>query len=157
MLQATKRKKVGSGQSRRSSTSWKAQHLEVRRAMGLASEMLPHSSRTEDLIQLSEDFLAAKHPDICKSLLYTDVSQSASRKPWTTRAVRSITTSSSIYSHGESRILHPPELMQLLGFPSQITSLGAHAQADLLGECMSVPSVTLAMLCLIQATPQFWE
>ena len=137
--------------------AWVQAHADMRQNMGLG-ECQAKQTRCEDLIELAEEFLAVKHTEADGSQLFTDVSQSAARKPWSLNTIRSVTTSSAIYSHAAKRLVVPPELFHLLGYPRlQMSSLSSNAQADLLGECMSVPCVTLGLYSLILSTPALWH
>eukprot|EP00971_Amphidinium_carterae_P013339 262983-Amphidinium_carterae.1 len=121
----------------------------------MGSEARPASSRVEDMVLLSEE--CARHEDRPVGTLVTDVRQDAARKPWSNGIIRSLTTSSQLFHHGQQRMLSLRELFALMGFPAD-TNLSAlsHTQAkDLLGESMAVPSVTLVLLALMMQLPIF--
>ena len=70
-----------------------------------------------------------------------------------------MTTSSMLYCHDQRRILTPSDLLQVLGFGkwSDLSGL-SHSQArDLVGECMGIQSVGVALLSLALSLPGVWE
>ena len=124
---------------------------------------LPSSARVVDVLDLAWAVTAKKYAHIPEqerdSGLYVDVSQSGSRLPWSLGSVRSITTSSSIYSFKERRLLVAPEVLALLGFPCQRMNLDWLHPAklqDLAGEAMALPAIGLCGLCLAKSLPNLW-
>ena len=123
---------------------WRKKHQDMRQQLGMSSCL--QSTRAADLILTAEAAVADT------TELFTDLSQCASRRPWS-RGIRSVNTSSCVYSHEAKRTLHPIEVMRALGFPksTSIQGLSTAALQDLIGESMSLPAVVTAVLALLVA------
>ena len=118
------------------------------------------SDRAKDMIDLAYLYMTDTGP-VDEKYMYVDVSQCASRAPWTaTGRLKAITTSSEVWSYGKCRYLLPTELMAALGFNPQtccVTSEAKTCQKSLAGEAMSWPCVSAATLALLTALPRVWE
>ena len=135
-------------------TAWQHKHRALRKELGLDAVLLSES-RVSDLIQLAEQIHPRSGGE--KLNLFSDVSQDASRRPWSKHCLRSITTSSAVYAHDAQRLLIPAELFAALGFANIDLSCVSHNQAeDLVGECMSLPSVTACLVSLLVAMSDYW-
>ena len=111
-------------------------------------------SRADDLKQLAETMCRKQGQDVRH--LFTDLSQSLERRPWSCGTLRAITTSTDLWSHGRGRRVSPQELLGVLGFVGvSEAGLSPGQLKDLLGECMAVPCVTLVLLSLIVHLPKF--
>eukprot|EP00971_Amphidinium_carterae_P349144 6490864-Amphidinium_carterae.1 len=150
---------------------WTQKHDLLRTSENLASQRQPHVGRVTDLLALAEEVTSKKLAKTLnvqqltesqliemKSQLYTDVSQCASRRPWSTGTLRTITSSSVIWSHGRSRELTPHELMKVLGFAenTDLSAIAVTQAKSLVGECMSVPCVAISLAALLLAADHLW-
>ena len=146
------------------SNGWVKKHLQIRKEEGLL-HCPSHPSRVRDLICLSEAMCVKKAqqqgvaPDIAS--WYTDISQCASRRPWTHKNIRSITTTAEVFSHQHQRCISVAELFAIFGFQAPVLSkLSASQGHDLVGECMALPCITTAVMSVMvtflemQAHPQ---
>lgn len=95
--------------------------------------------------------------------LFLDISQCVSRRPWGS-TIRALTSSTSIYSFRHDRLLVPEELMQVYGWPRPSRVLGASEAAqlaDLVSECMPLPSLAVPLFSLLAALgtalPGLWQ
>ena len=71
---------------------------------------------------------------------------------------RALTTSSEVFAFDLLRGLHPIEHLRVLGWQNpNINGLSARQIRDLAGEAMAIPSVTLAVMCLLTSLPGFWK
>eukprot|EP00971_Amphidinium_carterae_P245513 4875427-Amphidinium_carterae.1 len=99
-----------------------AKHMDLRKKLGIDT-VLVSKTRSEDVLALAEQATRMKHAHLPAAEiedhvrnLYTDVSQDASRQPWSCYTLRSLTTSSDIFAHGLGRKLRLRELYNLLDF-----------------------------------------
>ena len=90
-----------------------------------------------------------------------DLSQSHDRRPFSgeTGPVRTLTTSSLLYSFRENRILRPLEHLCLQGYPRSVSVPESFSDRDtrvLAGEAMSLPSLGLVVwsLLVLKGFPQ---
>ena len=86
--------------------------------------------------------------------LFCDVSQAINRKPWFSKCMRTLTTSSSIYSFELERVLLPHETMRLMGFPAEKLTQGAHQISDsqiseFVGQSMALPSCAASLSAVL--------
>ena len=96
------------------------------------------SERSRDLIDLAWCY----HTSLP---LYVDLSQSASRKPWTA-VIRSMVSNSTYYSFAEDRVLTPGEHLRMLGIVTPTQQLPQSVNIrNLAGEAMAAPCVALAI------------
>eukprot|EP00971_Amphidinium_carterae_P328211 6459964-Amphidinium_carterae.1 len=97
-------------------------------------------------------------PNLLASQAIADLSQDGSRKAWSyDRKVRSLTTSSDLFSFSRRRSLCPPEHMLLLGFVEPKCTVSATAVRDLSGEAMGPPVVGTLATALLTSLPQYWQ
>ena len=84
--------------------------------------------------------------------LFVDTSQALVRKPW--GFLRTLTTSSAIYSFERDRLLLPHECLRMLGFSdfSFTDCLSNSELSDAVGCAMALPSVALPALSLLLAS-----
>ena len=132
---------------------WVGTHKQMRLQAGLSSEQL-HPKRVGDLVALAEQLNIQKEANrqTCFDVkcLYTDVSQSAARTPWTRDGIRSITTNSEIYCHRLRRLITVSEMFAIFGFDRpDISTLSTSKAKDLLGECMTLPCITVVLFSVI--------
>ena len=84
---------------------------------------------------------------------YADISQSATRRPWSHAGVRSLISHSTIYSFAEDRCLIGLEHFLLLGWPHPddmtYPQMTEAQYRSLSGEAMALPSVAVPMLALM--------
>ena len=160
------------------SKAWIKMHAEVRKQMGIENtaswtakqspsmlEGLHQRQRALEVVDMAVAVTALQHPhespDEINARLFVDVSQSASRKPWSSDAVlRTLTGSSRIFSPRYGRVLLPHEHLAVLGFPRVIEateSLTASEVRDLAGDAMSVPSITMIVIALMTSIPGHWQ
>ena len=90
-----------------------------------------------------------------------DISQCGSRRPWTlTGKMRTITSSSCLWSFRKARLLTPTEHLVIMGFGAAAAKaspiLSDGALQDLAGEAMAVQCVGACLLCLLTALPGHW-
>ena len=110
---------------------------------------LSRTERVQDLIHLSFDWAQSKGEDIDD--IYVDCSQDVGHKPWTKGSVRSLTTSSEIYSSRLDRAILASEHFRLLGFgPVCLMNLSHRQVRDLSGEAMSPPCVGLCLMSILE-------
>ena len=147
---------------------WRSKHVGARQRHRVQSEFswtsskVPHLTLTErgkDMIDTA--FLCMTAQSIGdESLMYVDVSQCASRAPWTSNGkLKAVTTSSEVWSFGRRRFLLPMELMCALGFDTNMCKVREEARAcqkSLVGEAMSWPCVAAATLAILTALPGVW-
>ena len=143
--------------------SWTLKHKRLRESEGLP-DTDPAATRVSDLISITEGLAMKKSlsefpgEKFVMPEMYSDTSQDASCLPWCTNGLRSLTTSSEFWSHRLGRHLIPCELFTCVGFKKpQLTGLSHSMQKDLLGECMSVPASTVALLSLLTSLPDYWS
>ena len=111
--------------------------------------LLVAGSRERDLI----DYTWCCEKENGSAGLFVDVSQSASRRPWS-RGLRSIMCSSSFYSFEKDRELISREHFLALGWPAAKLdhfppALSEAQLKGLAGEATSLPCVTLVMLSVL--------
>ncbi|CAE7788012.1 CHT1 [Symbiodinium sp. CCMP2592] len=169
--QANKRPKTATSSS--AGTKWQAQEKALRselppdlrhqskpwtgaaRLQGLGGPQgcLPRTRAMIDLAflftKLSKGGSAAENSDIIRNLV-VDVSQALERKPW---GLRTLLASTSLYSFEHDRLVLPMEGLRLLGFSTKCLypSLSQGEIADLVGNAMSLPSVTIVCASLLSA------
>ena len=100
---------------------------------------------------LVEHGLRTTREDIANNL-FCDVSQNLSRKPW--GGLRTLTTSTILYSFQKDRLILPEEGLRILGFPSTSTLVRGISQgdvSDIVGQAMAVPAVVLPTMALLLA------
>ena len=157
---------------------WKKHHRQVREKFSLQDKQSSRwmekrgsgynfraSQRVLDMINLAWDVEYSRNRTMSmeelEQRLMIDISQSAHRIPWSTK-LRSITTSTALYSYRLKRVLHPLELLSLLGFPLQKISLKAEREIspkqiqDLAGEAMALPCAGLIAQALALSLP-LWQ
>ena len=142
---AKQRSDDGSGRGR----GWVAKHRQVRLELQLPPDQVG-AKREDDLIALAEQAAGVKQMSM--TTLFTDLSQCGGRRPWSS-TIRSLTTSSVVYSHSLRRCLVPKELFNLMGYPRSL-DLGGITQrqaSDLVGESMALPCVAMPLLSLLLA------
>ena len=143
---------------------WQANHAELWRALPSSQRhsdsakwsfsrnlLLVSGKREQDVI----DYAWAIEEKNGHEGLFIDVSQSASRRPWS-RGLRSMVSSSSFYSYESDRQLVGAEHLLLLGwtesivgrFPSTLTQARLKCLA---GEAMSLPCVALVLVSVLTA------
>ena len=135
-------------------TKWRSKHAVVRCEEGIEELGAPLATvgRSDDLRALAEQVCRKRGLDVNE--LFTDLSQSADRRPWTLKALRAITTSTELWCHAKQRHLSLPELYALLGFEGvSFEGLSPHQAKNLLGESMAVPCVTLMVMSVIVNLP----
>eukprot|EP00971_Amphidinium_carterae_P006078 119700-Amphidinium_carterae.1 len=113
------------------------------------------TARAKDAINIC----AALRPEAFNpaSSLILDLSQNAHRSPWSI-GVRSITTSSDLFSFDLGRTLTGSEHFKLLGFPDvQLGKLSQRQMKHLVGEAMSPPAVGSVLLALLLSLDGFFE
>ena len=77
--------------------------------------------------------------------LFVDCSQAISRKPWSATTMRTLTTSSNLYSFESDRLVLSQEHLRLLGFPEGIADGLCNTEIlDLAGNAMSLASCAAA-------------
>ena len=83
--------------------------------------------------------------------LFCDISQNPYRRPWSTGALRCFTTSTMTYSFERDSIIDPEEAFKLHGFDAPPEGHGCSRDdlQDLVGNCMAVPCVAIALLALV--------
>ena len=108
---------------------------------------VPDNERTRDLINVAADVMEQRHGSA--ENVFIDCSQDVDRQPW--GPLRSITTSTEIYSTTLDRMLVPREHFLLLGFASEISlqHCSARAARDLAGESMSPACIALIQVAVI--------
>ena len=107
-------------------------------------------ARARDIVQLAYKTMVLKGVPLEQVIV--DVSQDASRKPWSV-GCRSLTTSSTLFSFSRGRIIRPREHQRIMGFPlMSLPNFPEGVWRDLCGEAMAVPSVTLVTLCAVLAS-----
>ena len=160
--QSSKKAHIFSDTAKGTEAGWKARHTTLRREEGL-EEADPHATRRSDLISIAEGIARKKFEadfpgeEFVMPEMYTDTSQSSTRRPWALGTLRSVTTSSDFYAHRMGRHLSPAELFACLGFKApNMQGLSQTQMKDLLGECMSVPASTVALVSLLTNLPQHW-
>ena len=154
-----------------------AKHQKVREAEGLLyapswvhgkdlKGVAPDATRVHDLIDLAMQYVVKKagndeDPDKIRERVLIDVSQCGGRLPWTsTGCLRSLTTSSEIFTGARNRMVVLPELWSAMGFTCPkpcLAKLSAASQHSLLGEAMSVPSIALVLTSLVVNLDGHWE
>ena len=139
---------------------WKQRHAEAkRRALSNPEchEVPPldvdfrgvSSPRAIDLIETVWTVLCAQHGFLEASKFHVDVSQCITRRAWA-KTIRTLTTSTSIFSFSAQRLLLPSEHLHILGFPAvSLQDLSPHAVRSLAGAAMAPPCVGVALVALI--------
>ena len=90
---------------------------------------------------------------------YVDVSQQVQRRPFTLQPVlRSLTTSSEVFSYKHKRMLLPEEHLLAMGFIApKIQNLTNAAVKDLSGERMALPTTAACVLAVILSFSDLWK
>lgn len=84
--------------------------------------------------------------------LFADCSQAITRKPWSATTMRTITTSSNLYSYEADRLVLSQEHLRLLGFPEHIChGLSNSEILDFAGNAMSLASCAAAEAFVLAA------
>ena len=90
--------------------------------------------------------------------VFVDISQCASRHPWTECRVRALTTSSDIFSFKRRRTLIPKELFAIMGWKNpSVDGLSFQQQRNLIAENMALPCLGLVLLAMTTSLPGFWS
>ena len=162
------------------SALWVDKHKSTKRALGIESAAkwseLPSNSLAPILAYLparERDILDMAHALALRSVapgtresealdgVIVDISQCGSRRPWTlTGKMRTLTSSSCLWSFRKGRLLSPVEHLLVMGFGAAAgkgaTRLSDGAVQDLAGEAMSVQCIGACLLCLLTALPDHW-
>ena len=88
--------------------------------------------------------------------LILDLSQNVNRMPWSL-GIRSVTTSSCLFSFALGRVLKAEEHWAALGFPAMAGQLSERAQKHLVGEAMAPPVIGALAYTLLHSLNGFWE
>ena len=120
------------------------------------------SKRVQDLLSIAWNMQLRKgrsQEDLQD--LFVDTSQSVGRQAWSVGHLRTLTTSSKVYWHGQQRYLLPCEHLVSLGFPRRAAEIGNAELAgsqitDLAAEAMAAPSICTVMMTLIACLP-IWD
>ena len=152
---------------------WREHHEEFRKKHELKSvesftathlRMHPELTKNErvaDLIDIAWEH-AKKKSQLQESelmaRLFLDTSQSVQRLPWTWSTLRTLTTSSKVFSFAELRYMEPVEMLRCLGFTKEVCeraseTLSSGQLADIGAEAMAAPTVALCLLGLCAALP----
>ena len=107
---------------------------------------LVNCAMQREVMASGEAVLQAAQPDV-----YIDVSQDICRTPWTRSTVRSLTTSSCLYSSKADRQLLAKEHLRLVGFVSVPPNYTEAEYRDLAGECMAPPVIGHVIGCLLKS------
>lgn len=131
------------------------------------------TDRVKDLINLAwihriknppeglHELRKSERMDCLTKNFFVDYSQQNNRSPW--GSLKTLTTTSSLYSFELDRHILPEECMVLQGHPMpDVTSMAATEIKDLVhlsGEGMSVPMLASAMMAMILTVPLagLWE
>eukprot|EP00971_Amphidinium_carterae_P331555 6465197-Amphidinium_carterae.1 len=152
---------------------WKKQHECFREAGGMAMSaamwtqanpgIADPTSRVGDLMNIAWEVAKRNNTEMDEMTLakrlYLDTSQAVARQPWTTTAcLRTLTTSSRIFSFHRKRHLLAEEHLRALGFPPHVcekvaAELSPAQMMDLAAEAMAVPCVTLFSLAILTCLP----
>ena len=170
--------------------AWVSAHAALRSEHGIGEDWpkwssrkelwgIPQTARVKDVIDVSVQIymthlLAKRQKETTKKLTvkdlkdeewmacpwYIDISQNASRKPFSNH-LRSMVANSCFYSCLKDRVVLPVEHLLVLGWPSNVVtaSLSANSIRELAGESMACPAVGLCMLAMGLALPDttLWE
>ena len=117
---------------------------------------VPDSERVHKLLDLALKTEQLKEPPqrrhVVQEELFADYSQCVSRSPWSRNVLRSLTTSTTLYSYALQRAISPSEHFALLGFPQLtaqvLASVTPSQLRDLSGEAMS-PAVMGGLLAAV--------
>ncbi len=88
--------------------------------------------------------------------LFVDVSQAVTRSPWAKHALKTVTTTTELYSFERDTMVEPEELLRLHGRPVPLGhSCEARELRDLLGNCMAVQTLATVMRALFLSAGQW--
>eukprot|EP00971_Amphidinium_carterae_P339074 6476680-Amphidinium_carterae.4 len=163
-------------QAEKVDAKWRKIHATVRTEEGLSHEttswtqmnahnvrsLVGKKERVMDLLDIG--YLIAKKnapdasdEDLCKDL-FCDISQSADRRPFSQGELRTLTTSSELFSYGQARLLLPCEHLLALGFDKlELKNISATAVKSMAGGAFALPTMAMALSSVVMSLPGYWE
>eukprot|EP00971_Amphidinium_carterae_P305104 6062668-Amphidinium_carterae.3 len=154
---------------------WRKIHATVRTDEGLSDQvswtqqnahkirgLVGKKERVLDLLDIGyliakKNMPDANDADVAKDL-YCDISQSAERRPFSQGELRTLTTSSELFSYGQARLLLPCEHLLALGFGKvDLRNISGSAQKSLAGGAFALPTMAMALSSVVTSLPGYWE